>query len=239
MKRLMDRLLDILLYPASLYEKLNDKRGSLVAGIVLIGAIDLLLPDVSGFIKLHFADKPSNTVFINVILTVFIAVALGIIDVAFISIPLFDFFKFLKKKEVKLYAAIYRNAQDSGQENIPFELPQIKTEDLEHKASSIKVMKAYIMSHFLCIPVSLILDYTVLRDVTTAGSPETMQYLGLAVFMLIFVWSAAILTRGVNVLFRFNPMFRMLTFIVVFSWSFLFGMVFDMQIINWLLKLFR
>lgn len=238
MKKFMDRLLDILLYPVSLYEKLNDKKGTLIAGIVLVGAIDLFLPDVSGFIKLHFTGKPANTVFINAILAVFITVVLGIVDVAFISIPLFDFFKFLKKKEVKLYANIYQNAQNGGQGSIPFELPQIKMEDPEHKASSIKVMKAYIMSHFLFVPVSLIINYAFLRDITTE-SPVAMQYLALIVFMLIFIWSAAILTRGINALFRFNPMFRMLTFIIVFSWSYLFGMVFDLQIMNWLVKLLR
>lgn len=238
MKKFKDRLLDILLYPVSLYEKLNDWKGTLIAGILLIGAIDLFLPDVTGFIKLHFAGKPADTISINVVLAIFIVVVLGVVDVSFIGIPLYDFFRFLKKKEIKLYANMHKNAQNVGQESIPFELPQIKMEDPEHKASSIKVMKAYIMSHFLFVPVSLIINYAFLRDITDK-SPDWMQYLVLVAFMLIFIWSAAILARGINALFRFSPMFRTLTFLIVFSWSYLFGMVFDLQIMNWLLKLFR
>lgn len=238
MKKIKDRLLDILLYPASLYEKLNDRKDTLIAGIILIGAIDLFLPDVSGFIKLHFTGKPVNSIFVNAIIAVIITMVLGIVDVAFVSIPLFDFFKFLKKREAILYANMYRHAQEDRNGSTPFELPQLKPEDHDHNASSIKIMKAYVMSHFLFIPVSLLINYAFLRNVTPE-SPEWMQYLVLVVFMLIFIWSAGILARGVNVLFRFGSMFRMLTFIIVFSWCYLFGMVFDLQIMNWLLKLFR
>jgi len=237
MNKIKDKLLDVLLYPVRLYDKLNDKKATLFAGIVLVGAIDLLLPDISAFIKLHFANKPSNIVNTNILLTVLIAVVLGIVDVTFISVPLFDFFNFIKKKEVKMYANIYKH-QGSGQEDSRFVLPLLKKEDLEYKASRIKIMKVYIMSHFLFIPVSVILHYTFLSKIKV-DSPDWIQYMALVIFMLIFIWSAGIMARGINTLFRFNPMFKMLTFIVVFTWNYLFGMVFDLQILNWLLKLFR
>lgn len=234
MNSLKNKLLDILLYPAKLFEKIKDNKASLYAGIVLVGAIDLLLPDVAAFLKLYFTGKPANIVYTNAILSVLIIVVLGIVDVTFVGVPLFDFFKFIKKKEGIVYGQVHKQ----GHENEQFVLPVMKKEDREHNASRVKIMKVYIMSHFIIIPVSIIINYVFLSNVEV-DSPAWMQYLALAIFMLIFIWSAAIVTRGINTLFRLNPIFKKLTFIIVFTWNYLFGMVFDLQIINWLLKLFR
>lgn len=234
MNSLKDKLLDILLYPARLFEKLTDNKATLYAGIVLVGAIDLLLPDIAAVSKFLFTGKSVNNVYINAVLAVLIIVVLGIVDVTFVGIPLFDFFKYLKKKEVNGFGR--ENEQEH--ENERSVLPVMKREDREHIASPVKIMKVYIMSHFIIIPVSTIVHYAFLRNVVE-DSPAWMQNLALVFFMLIFIWAAAIMTRGINTLFRFNPIFTRLTFIIVFAWNFLFGMVFDMQIINWLLKLFR
>ena len=233
MNSLKDKLLNILLYPARIFEKLTDKRATLYAGIVLIGAIDLLLPDAAAVLKFLFTGKTENVVYMNAALAVIVLLVLGVIDVVFIGVPLFDFFKFIKKKEGKVLFI-----QGQEKENEQNTLPVIKMEDRASVASRIKIMKIYIMSHFIIIPVSIIIHYSFLRYVE-ADSPAWMQYLALAIFMLIFIWSAAILTRGINTLFRFNPIFARLTFIIVFTWNYLFSMVFDMQIMNWLLKLFR
>lgn len=110
-------------------------------------------------------------------------------------------------------------------------------ENVGHIASLEKIMKVYIMSHFIIIPVSTALYYAFLRNIQI-DSPAWMQYLSLIIFMSILIWAAAIMTRGINTLFSFGPIFARLTFFTVFIWNFLFGMVFDMQIMNWLLRLF-
>lgn len=223
MNSLMSKLLDILLYPVRLFEKLTDNKATLYAGILMVGTIDLLLPDISYIMKYLFSGKPVNDVYINAVLAVIIIAVLGIVDVIFVSMPLFDFFKFIKKKEGSVSGL--EREQKNGQIS-------------SFAATPIKIMKVYIMSHFIIIPVSTIVHYIFLRNIA-AESPAWMQYLALAFFMLIFIWSAAIMARGINTLFHFNPIFARLTFIVVFTWNYLFGMVFDMQIMNWLLKIFR
>lgn len=234
MNRLRDKLLDILLYPPRFFERLTDNKAMLYAGIVLVGAIDLLLPDIAAIYKHLFTGKPVNDVYINAILAVLLIVVLGIVDVIFVGIPLFDFFRYIKKKEVNVFEQEHRH--DNEQEQIISVV--LNRENHEHMATPVKVMKVYIMSHFIIIPVSVIVHYLFLRNIVE-GSPAWMQNVALVFFMLIFIWSAAIMARGINTLFRFSPLFTKLTFIIIFTWNFLFGMVFDMQIMNWLLKLFR
>jgi hypothetical protein len=110
------------------------------------------------------------------------------------------------------------------------------TTDLQ--PSAIKVMKIYIMSHFIIVPVSTAYYYAITKNMTESSSP-LMQNLALLLFMVIMIWSAAIMARGINVIFRFNTVFKRLTFISVFTWNFLFGMVFDVMIMGWLMRLFR
>jgi hypothetical protein len=222
MNSFKNKLLNILLYPTQLFEKLTDKRAALYAGILLVGAIDLLLPDLAAFYKLHFEGKPITAVYLNAAAVVLLIAVLGLIDVIFVSVPLFDFFKFMKKKETSMVSA-------TSEEKIAV---------IPHIATSIKIMKIYIMSHFIIIPVSMVLHFTFLENVTE-NSSEWQLYLALVIYMLIYIWMAATITRGINTLFKFNPIFRKLTFIIVFSWSYLFEMVFEMQILNWLTKILR
>ena len=221
MNSFKNKLLNILLYPAQLIERLTDKKAALYAGILLVGAIDLLLPDVAAMFKLHFNGKPVNDIYFNAVAGVLLIVVLGLIDVTFVSVPLYDFFKFFKRKEEASMA--------SAEEKIPV---------APHIATPIKIMKIYIMSHFIIIPVEIILYFVFLKHVTES-SPAWQFNIALVLYMLIYIWAAAIITRGINTLFRFNPIFRKLTFIIVFAWSYLFDMVFDMQILYWLSKIFR
>ena len=238
MNSFKDKLLDILLYPARFFERLTDNKATLYAGIVLVGAIDLLLPDIAAVAKHLFTGKPVNDVYINAILAVLLIVVLGIVDVIFVGVPLFDFFRYIKKKEANVYEQEHKRENEQGYKNEQIAIPIMKRDDREHIANPVKIMKVYIMSHFIIIPISTFVHYVFLRHIVE-DSPVWMQNLALVFFMLIFIWSAAIMARGINTLFRFSPLFTKLTFIIVFTWSFLFGMVFDMQIMNWLLELFR
>ena len=204
-----DKLLNILLFPPKLFAGLNDKRLTLYAGILLIGIIDLFIPDFMGTYKLLFTGISSDSVSWNMLVAAGVVVLLGVVDTVFFSVPLYDLFKWLKKRE-----------------------------DKPHNASSVKIMKVYIMSHFLIVPVNVLMHYSLFKGVTeNSGALITNLYL--VYFFIILVWSSAIVSRGINTLFSFNPILRRLTFIVVFTWNFLFGMVFELQILNWLLKLFR
>lgn len=241
MKRFLDILANIFAYPVHLYDKLTDKKLSLVLGIVLVGAIDLLLPDVANVFKVVFSGRPTEDVWFNAVMAVVIILVLGLVDVVFIGVPLFDIFKYLKKKEatmaLELVGQLDLRKNDDEEDDNPL-LRLERTVTTEHNASAIKVMKVYIMSHFIIVPVTTLLYYTLTRGITTDSAPW-MQNLSLAIFMGVFLWSTGVLSRGINVLFRFNALFKRLTFIIVFTWTFIFSMVFDMQILNWLLKLFK
>ena len=204
-----DKLLNILLFPPKLFAGLSDKRLTLYAGILLIGIIDLFMPDFMDTYKQLFTGISSDSVSWNILIAVGIVVLLGVVDTVFFSVPLYDLFKWLKKRE-----------------------------DKPHNASSVKIIKVYIMSHFLIVPINVLMHYLFFSGVTeNSGALITNLYL--AYFFLILVWSSAIVARGINTLFSFNPVFKRLTFIIVFTWNFLLGMVFELQILNWLLKLFK
>lgn len=238
MKRFKERLVDILAFPTGFFEKLTDRKLTLILGILLIGAIDLMLPDVANAFKSIFAQRSAADVRYNAFMIAVVVVLLGVVDVVFVGVPLFDIFKLIKKREATLSA---QYSEQLGAEDEQYNRQRLQLdrfESREHNASAIKVMKLYIMSHFLIIPVNTLLYFVLVRKITDS-SPDWMLNLWLTIFMLIFVWAAAIVTRGINVLFRFNPVFRKMTFIIVFTWSFVFGTVFDMKIMNWVLQLLR
>ncbi|HOQ06411.1 MAG TPA: hypothetical protein PK127_01405 [Clostridiales bacterium] len=223
MDKLKNKLLDILLFPARLYEGLTDRKATLIAGIVLVGAIDFLLPDVKGIVKELFLGKSAPDIVYNAGMAALVLMLLGFIDVIFVSVPLFDIAAYLKRKEARF---ISETGIEGGEQQPPLQ-PTV-----------IKVMKAYVILHFLVIPVQLIINYAIPPEVFEDGS-ALLQNLSVLLFMLIMIWGAAILTRGINSIFRFGMLFRRLIFIIVFTWQYIFGMVFDLLIINWLMQLFR
>jgi len=222
-----DKLYDILLFSKKYYKKLTDKKYTLYLGILMVGAIDLLLPDTAEVFKQIFAQKASSTVIIDAIILAAVIVLIGIVDVTFVTIPLYDIFNFIKGKESGVNVLQTQDDPDiySMEPSAPSD------------ASRIKVMKAYISVHFLITPVSMLFYYLFTRNIT-GESPAELVYLALAVEMLLFIWIAAILTRGINELFRFNPIFARITFLIVFTWYFIFNMAFSGQIMQWVWKLF-
>lgn len=221
-----DKLLNILLFSKKYYEKLTDKKLTLYLGILLVGAIDMLLPDTAEIFKRIFDQKASSDVITDAIILAAIIVLLGIVDVTFVSIPIYDFFKFLKSKELNVNIL---QEQDPDIFSVEPSAPS--------DTSRIKVMKAYISVHFLVTPVSVAVYYLFTRNVT-AASPDWLVYLSLIFEMLIFIWMAAILSRGINELFKFNIIFARITFLIVFTWNFIFSMAFSGQIMQWVWKLF-
>lgn len=238
MGKFKERLVDILAFPTILYEKLTDRKLTLVLGILLIGAIDLMLPDVVHVYKSIFAQRSVADVRYNAFMIVVVIILLGLVDVVFVGVPLFDIFRLMKKREATLSERYSEQLEEEDKDYNRQKLRLDSLESREYNASAIKVMKVYIMSHFLIIPVNTLLYFILARRITDS-SPDWMLNLWLTIFMLILVWAAAIVARGINVLFRFNPVFRRLTFIIVFTWNFVFSIVFNMKIMNWVLQLLR
>lgn len=215
------RLLDILAFPKKSFESLTDNKKTLIAGIVLIGAVDLLLPDVAYFFKTLFSGKSSDVIIYNACLMVVMILLLGFIDVLFVSVPLFDVFRALKIRELKM-------SRDSDLKVDP---------GTEFKPTYIKVMKIYIMTHFIITPVSTAFYFAVSGYVNE--SPDWLVNLAVMFALVMNIWFSAIITRGINALFRFSPLFSRLTFIIVYIWNFIFSSVFSEMIVKWLMKLFR
>jgi len=240
MKRFLDLLIDVFAFPVRFFEKLTDNKITLAAGIILVGAIDLLLPDVPETFRAIFSERPAGDVKFNAVMTVVAILLLGVIDVVFVGVPLFDIFRYLKKKEnsmaLELSDHFSAGLNNEGEENPLLRLK--RSGSTEHTASYIKVMKVYIMSHFVIVPVSTLIYYAVIRDITV-DSAQWLINLYLAIVIGISLWSAGVISRGINALFRFNYLFRRLTYIIVFIWNFIFSQVFNTMIINWVLKLFR
>lgn len=94
----MYKLSDVLLYPKEFHGRLTDRKPSLYAGILFVGVVDLFLPDFVETCKVLFSGKTSNEVILNILLSVCVVLIFGIIDVVVFSLPLFDLFKYIKKK---------------------------------------------------------------------------------------------------------------------------------------------
>lgn len=204
----MYKLSDILLYPRELHGRLTDRKPSLYAGIIFVGIADLFLPEFVETCKALFSGKTSNQVIVNLLISIGVVLLLGIIDVVVFSLPLFDFFKYIKKKE--------------GQ---------------PHNASAVKVMKVYVSSYFILLPVQLLLHYTVFREFNE-NSSLLLQNLFALYFFAVIIWSTAIVTRGINTLFNLNVILRKLSFIIVFTWNMLIMVAFSYQIFPWIMKIF-
>jgi len=104
--------------------------------------------------------------------------------------------------------------------------------------SIIRLMKVYISAHFLIVPVNLLL-YFFTPAADSAASSGTLGYLTALLALVVIIWFSAIITRGINSIYSFEPIYRKLIFIIVFIWNFLLGIGLEYILNNWLWKLFR
>jgi len=203
------KLLDIFLLPRRLYQNLTDRKLPLYLGILFVGLADLALPHLKeNYIKL-FANKSLNALLCNVILAVLFAVVIGLVDVIFFSVPLFDLFKvFRKEKEVS-----------------------------EAGNLRIKLMKIYILAHVIIVPVNIIL-YFVFPNINVNSNNPLIVLLAY-ISLLVMVWFSAIISRGINSIYSFQPVFRRVVFLTVFLWNFILAPVLEYIISSWIMPLFR
>ena len=206
----MLKLSDILLYPRGFYGRLTNKKLTLYLGVLLVGFVDLFMPEFIETYKVMFLGKPTNTLIINILMAIGVVLLLGILDVVVFALPMFDLFKFLKRKLGEA-----------------------------HNASVVKVMKAYISSYFILVPIQILLHYTLFKGFNE-NSSQLLQNLYAIYFLVITVWSTAIVARGINTLFNMNGPLNRLTFLIVFLWNMIITVVFVFQLfplINYLLAL--
>jgi len=206
----MKRLSDILLFPESLYRKVTDKKIMLYIGFIFVGIVDLAYPYLSDNFNQLFVGRPINIQVYNIVLSCLLVILVGIIHVAFFSLPLFDLFKIFKKEE-----------QPSGK-----------------VATRTRLMKVYIMSFLLITPVDLLLYFTVFRYINIGSSTAVLTgYVGY--FYLILVWASAIVSRGINTIYSFEPLYKRMVFAVVLLWDFLLGLALSFLLNNWIVLLFK
>jgi len=201
------KLLDVLLFPSALYQKVTDRKSTLFFGVLFVGAVDMLFTLIEKYPVL-FAGKAQGVLTYNVLLAAACIIVLGVADVFFLCLPLFDLFKLFKKEEG--YEA---------QGNM-----------------LVKLMKIYILAHFIIVPVEILI-YIAARSVD--GLNTGLVYFIVLLDVALPFWFGAAITRGINSIYKFQPLFRRLVFIVVLIWSYLLGKVLFFVINNWLINLFR
>lgn len=200
------RLSDMLLFPREMYLRLSGKKWVLIPGVIFIGIADMMLLLIDKYFVI-FKNKEQSIINRNILLAALFIIALGIVDAAFFSLPLFDIFKLFGKEE-----------------NPPLQENQL-----------VKLLKIYIMAHFITVPVELIL-YVASLNISVINTG--LIYLLVFLQILLPFWYSAAIARGINAIYRFQPVFKALVFIAVFVWSYLLSYALSYMAENWLLPLF-
>ncbi|NLC69458.1 MAG: hypothetical protein GX754_11900 [Clostridiaceae bacterium] len=204
----VDKLLNIILFPRELYLRITGKRPSLYMGILFIGLKDVIFVLLSNYKDL-FIDKIPGDMPLNIFLSIIFIVGMGILDVCFFSIPLFDLYKRFKK---------------IGSVRIDREL-------------LVKLMKVYIVAHFVILPAEIFIF--ILFWNSGNGISTFLFYLSGVLYILIPIWFSAAISRGVDTLYNFVPFYKWLSFGAILVWNHLLGYAFSYIIESWILPLFR
>ena len=202
--------LDILLFPRSFFAKITDKLPTLFLGIIFVGLSDaafLLFEHIPAF----FVSKSLTVLIFNSTLALCVAVLLGLLDIIFFSLPLFDLFKFFRLKQ--------------GIKNINGQL--------------IKLMKVYISAHFIIVPVQAFFAAT-LHLADLAGMTTNFSVsMALIEFVMIPIWLSAIVSRGINTIYDFDDRLKGMIFVIVYTWHLLLSFALTYTAGNWILMLFK
>lgn len=126
----MKSLLDIFLLPRGLYKRLNEKELTLYLGILFIGCIDVIYPQVTSLLSKLFVGRPKEAVIGNILVIIGSIIVVGLIDVIFFAVPMADLFN-------KVF----------------------KSEKVKEDVSLVKIMKVYIIAHLITLPANALLYY--------------------------------------------------------------------------------
>ncbi|HHW48190.1 MAG TPA: hypothetical protein GXX14_06190 [Clostridiaceae bacterium] len=110
-----------------------------------------------------------------------------------------------------------------------------ETRETETGTKLIKLMKIYISAHFVLVPLEILI-YIAAKNINSLNY-NVVLIAAFVEFILPVLFSAAI-SRGINVIYNFQPLFKRLVFIVVFIWTYALGFALSFVIDNWIMKLF-
>lgn len=158
--------------------------------------------------KLLFVNRPYNIFIYNIIIACIYAIIVGTIDVFFFSKPLADLFKRFK--------------QETQNQAVPNML--------------VKIMKVYITANILLAPVQAVYFYT--SYMTLASNSILLACVTLFLDFIVLLWYSAVVARGINSLYNFNPVFKRLVFPVVLMWGYMLSLAIGM-FDKWLSLLFK
>ncbi len=179
------KLLNIVLLPKWLYEKTTANIVTLIIGILIVGGVDVFLP-INEYFKDYF-NKPLNMIIINSLIVLLFLVIIGFIDVICFAIPLSDIARRLKKLG--------------------------EFERIEN--FRIRVMKVYILSHFLFVPI-----FSVLLFFANKSPESKIIYVLFNLFLIIEpFWVGALITRGISTIFNLHFLHKYIIFFLVILWS--------------------
>lgn len=156
-----------------------------------------------------FHGKSVMLIYFNATLALVFIALIGFIDILFFSVPIFDLFKLFGKEK-----------------------------DEQHSEELlIKLMKVYICATIVTFPINLI--FTLILNFVNIPVGIALDTFISIIILLPSVWGSAIIARGVNELYNFQPFFKRLVFLVVLAWSTILGIVLIFITDNWLMVLFR
>lgn len=189
------RISDILLLPRTVYKRITDGKLTLAAGILFVGAVDVLFGLIGNYGR-FFLEKRGQDLAVNIVVAALMIILLGVVDVLFFAVPLYDLFKIL---------------------------PKVDDDNLKYTGMLPKIMKIYALAHIVIMPVNV-----VMLVLSTMAPPLSQSELFINALFIYFdilmpIWFAAVISRGINTVYSFQPLFRVLVFIVVYLWSYLEG----------------
>lgn len=206
----MERFRNTFLFPEKIYKNLTGKLVTLIPGIVFVGLADIAVPYLAENINALYGGADTVNLVYNICMSVLAVFIMGILDIALFSIPLHDIFN-LSKKEVKgPYIGEF----------------------------GIKLMKIYVLAHIPVIPLQWLLYFITLKAGQESASIQTLGVL-FVISLLLTLWFNAIISRGVNILYSFQPLYKRLVFPLVLIWGYILGTGMNFVLGKWLLKLFR
>jgi len=212
-----EKLLDYLLLPRTVYKKTSNSLWSLLIGIIYVGVADILTYLLPNGLNSIFSGKSAVSLTYNILVMISVVLFIGVLDVTFFSIPIFDIFKYLNIHHLLAYPS-----------------PNSK---LDKYNGLIRLIKTYILARTIVIFATILVYlglYLTKTIYTRLGASLLIIYLGL----IIPIWLSTAIMRGIDTIYTMNSKVRNSIFCVVFVWGFLISSSID-YVCKWILLMFK
>lgn len=193
---------DVVLFPKKLYLQISDRVSTLYLGIVMVGMFNCIGIINNIFVGMYTMDSFRVQTF-NISVSLTIIILMGLMNVVFFSMPMFDY---LKKKR--------------------------KTPVINNSSAFIKFMKIYCVAHLpvavVYVGVMLAEQFIQFSQIPGMKLAETTL-----LFFILPAWFSAIMVRGARVLFELDENMKPIMFIVIFAWNFMVTLALNYIQNNW------